>query len=114
MSDFQKTVQEITACVKIRTPLIVVMTGERDRAESALKAVSVNAKIPVEYHTALGGFKTLGGSAAGKNVADPFLYIAEEIQKNSGAVYALGDMRGLSVDNGLVEKAIGEIGRAHV
>ena len=41
MSDFQRTVQEITACVKSRTPLIVVMTCERDRAESALKVVSV-------------------------------------------------------------------------
>lgn len=109
MSDFQKTVQEITACVKISTPLIVVMTGERDRAESAIKAVSANTGIPVEYHTALGGFKRLGSSEAGKKVADPLLYVAEAIEKKSGKVYALGDMRNLTEDGELVEKAIGVV-----
>lgn len=109
MSDFQKTVQEITACVKIHTPLIIVMTGERDRAEAALKAVSENTKIPVEYHTALGGFKKIGAKEAGEKVSDPFLYVAEEIEKKSGTVYALGDTRGLTEDNALVEKAIGVV-----
>ncbi len=108
MSDFQKTVQEITVCVRIRTPLIILMTNERDRAESALKAVSANENVPMEYYTALGGFKKIVGGA-GKKVADPFLYIAEEIEKDSGTVYALGDMRGLTSDNELVGKAIGVV-----
>lgn len=109
MSDFQKTVQEITACVKIRTPLIVVMTGERDRAESALKAVSADTGIPVEYYTALSGFKRLGSGETGKKAPDPFLYIAEQIQKRDGTAYALGDMRGLADDGELAEKAIGVV-----
>ncbi|MDE6411280.1 MAG: AAA family ATPase [Clostridia bacterium] len=109
MSDFQRTVHEITACVNSRAPLIVVMTDERDRAESALKVVSANTKIPIEYDTALSGFKRIGSNDEGKKVDDPFLYVSEEIVKRSGAVYAFGDIRGLETDNELVEKAIGVV-----
>lgn len=109
MSDFQRTVQEITACVKSRTPLIVVMTCERDRAESALKVVSANTNISIEYNTALGGFKKIGDGEEGRRVADPLLYVADEIKKKSGTVYALGDMRGLGSNNELVEKAVGVV-----
>ena len=105
MSDFQRTVQEITACVKIHTPLIVVMTEERDRAEAALKAVS-DTTVPFEYYTRLGGFKQLGESGAGNKVTDAFDYLAEAIVKGNGSVFALGDLRGIEKDCELTQKAI--------
>lgn len=106
MSDFQKTVKQIAACVKIRTPLIVFKTGERDRAEAALKAVSDELNIPIEYYTTLGGFKKIGSKESGKQVDDLFNYLAEEIKKRRNAVFAIGDLRGLDSDNELARRAV--------
>ena len=105
MSDFQTTVLQITACVKIHTPLIVVRTEERDRAEEALKAVSLATNTPIEYHTQLDGFRTIGGEGEAKE--DPFDYLTKTIKEGKAAVFALGDTRGLEKDCPLSERAIG-------
>ena len=106
MSDFHGTVSEIALCITIRTPLVVVRTDERDRAECALKEVANKLNIPVEYHVALDGYKTLGAEGESKAVDNPLDYAVQEIKKGNTAVFALGDTRGLTKGGALVDKAV--------
>lgn len=93
MSDFQETVQEITACVKIRTPLVVLDTGERDRAERALQAVSEKTGLAVEMY---------------KSAVD-FSCLTDDINKKKNAVFALFEADGLEKDRASVKNAVNAV-----
>ena len=56
MSNYLQTVKELTACIAARTPLVVLMTAERDRARSALKDAAEELGSELEFYTDTDGF----------------------------------------------------------
>ncbi len=90
MSDFQTTVREIIIYVKIRTPLIVLHSRERDRAESVVQTVSDKTGLAVEMY---------------KSAVD-FSCLTDDINKKKNAMFALFETDGFEKDRTSVKSAV--------
>ena len=107
MSNYLQTVNELSACIAARTPLVVLMTDERDRARSALKDAANGLNCELEFYTDTDGFVELRREERGADSREPLVYIEEKLKKKSGQCFALGDVRYLDADNSFSRKAAG-------
>lgn len=105
MSNYLQTVNELSACIAARTPLVVLMTSEQDRARSALKDAANGLNCELEYYTDVNGFTELRREERGADSREPLVYIEDKIKKKSGLCFALGDTRFLDTDNSFSRKA---------
>ena len=105
MSNYLQTVKELSACIAARTPLIVLMTDERDRARSALKDAANELNCELEYYTDTEGFTELRREERGADSREPLVYIEGKLKKKNGLCFALGDVRFLDADNSFSRKA---------
>ncbi len=104
MSNYLQTVKELTACIAARTPLVVLMTAERDRARSALKDAAEELGSELEFYTDTDGFIELRREERSAESREPLVYIEEKLKKKSGQCFALGDVRYLDTDNSFSRK----------
>ena len=112
MSNFRQTIQELSACISARTPFVVLMTNERDRAQAALKEVAQQLNVQIDFYTDLDGFTELRRGERNTQTTDAFGYIEDKLKNHSGGVFALGDVRYLDADNSFSRKAAGIVRRA--
>lgn len=114
MSNYLQTVKELSACIAARTPLVVLMTAERDRARSALKEAAESLNSELEFYTDTDGFIELRREERGAESREPLVYIEERLKKKSGLCFALGDVRYLDTDNSFSRKTAGLVRLASV
>ncbi|MDE6474165.1 MAG: AAA family ATPase, partial [Clostridia bacterium] len=104
MSNYLQTVKELSACIAARTPLVVLMTDERDRARAALKEAANELNCELEFYTDTDGFIELRREERGADSREPLVYIEDRLKKKSGLCFALSDMRFLDADNSFSRK----------
>lgn len=114
MSNYIQTVNELSACLSAHTPLVVLMTDERDRARSALKEAANAINCEIEFYTDTDGFVELRREERGADSREPLVYIEEKLKQKNGLCFALGDVRYLDADNSFSRKAAGLVRLASV
>lgn len=78
MSNFQQVKKEVTSYILARTPLIIIETSERERAERMLSAIASELSTEIYYYTETTQVTHIGGSASRLDVSsDPLGYISE-------------------------------------
>ena len=104
MSNYLQTVKELSACIMARTPLVVLMTDERDRARAALKEAANELNCELEFYTDTDGFTELRREEKSVESKEPLAYIEDRLKKKSGLCFALSDVRFLDADNSFSRK----------
>lgn len=104
MSNYLQTVKELSACIAARTPLVVLMTSENDRARSALKDAAGELNYEIDYYTDTDGFTELRREERGADSREPLVYIEDKLKKKNEQCFALGDVRYLDTDNSFSRK----------
>ena len=100
MSDYIGITEELAACFAARTPLVILETEERDRAQSALSDVARSANLEIDFYTDCNQFVELRRGERKTDVGrEPLAFIEETLKKKSGCIFALGDVRFLDGDN---------------
>ncbi len=99
MSNYKATKEEIRNFIVARTPLIVVVSSERERVERMLGELSKEMRIPVYYYTDAKQVSIFNDKAY-KNVdSDPMPYVCDVFKKNRNATFAIGDTKRISDGN---------------
>ena len=104
MSNYLQTVKGLSACIAAKTPLVVLMTDEMDRARAALKDVANENKCELEFYTDTDGFTELRREERIVESKEPLVYIEDRLKKKSGLIFALSDVRFLDADNSFSRK----------
>lgn len=100
MSNYVQTIKELTAYLSALTPLIVIHTEERGRAQGALSEAARELNLDIDFYTECDQFTELRKGERSKDVGgDPLAFIEENLKKRTHCVYALGDVRYLDADN---------------
>lgn len=108
MSDYIGITEELAACFAARTPLVILETEERDRAQSALSDVARSANLEIDFYTDCNQFVELRRGERKTDVGrEPLAFIEETLKKKSGCIFALGDVRFLDGDNAFSRHAMG-------
>lgn len=101
MGNFVSTKAEVKDYIRARTPLIIIHSSERERAERMLKEVAAELSCNISYYTDAKQVCGLGGNG-GQTVNvdnDPLQYIAAAFKKNRNSTFAFGDVRRINEDN---------------
>ena len=99
MSNFQQVKKEVTSYILARTPLIIIETSERERAERMLSAIASELSTEIYYYTETTQVTHIGGSASRLDVSsDPLGYISELFLKKRKAIFCYGDAYRISED----------------
>lgn len=99
MSNYQQIKAEVTSCLRARTPLIIIETSERDRAERMLTAIASELSTEITYYTETTQVTHLGDSASRLDVSsDPLGYIADLFTKKRKVIFCYGDAYKISED----------------
>lgn len=99
MSNYQQVKKEVTSYIMARTPLIIIETSERDRAERMLSAIASELSTEIYYYTETTQVTHIGGSASRLDVAsDPLGYISELFLKKRKVIFCYGDAYKISED----------------
>ncbi len=100
MGDYLQTKNEVRHCLMARTPLVVLKTAERERAEKMLRELAEELTTRIYYHTDSRGLRILGAAAPAEMAdSDALLMAAEFFKKHSHGILALGDVKRASEDN---------------
>jgi hypothetical protein len=100
MGNYTSTKAEVKNFIISRTPLIIMDTSERERAERMLKEIASEMSIDISYYTDAKQVINLGSSQALNVDSDPLHYIASIFKKKHGFTFAFGDVKRISNDNG--------------
>ena len=99
MSNYQQIKTEVTSYLRARTPLIIIETSERDRAERMLAAIASELSTEIYYYTETTQVTYLGGPNTRLDVSsDPLGYISELFQKKRKVIFCYGDAFKISED----------------
>lgn len=110
MSDTLGITRELAACLAARTPLVVLETEERDRAQELLTDIAQQTNTEIDFYTDCHQFVELRRKERQTDVgSDPLAYIEETLKKRSGCVFALGDVRYMEADNSFSRHAAGVV-----
>lgn len=99
MGNYNSTKTEIKNYICARTPLIVVDSPERERAERILKEIAAELNISISYYTDAKQVCTINGDATKDVDNDPLQYIASSFKKNRNSTFAFGDVKRIGEDN---------------
>ena len=100
MSNYLETTKELTAYLSAVTPLIVVHTEERGRAQGALTEAARELNVDIDFYTECDQFVELRRGERSQDVGgEPLSFIEETLKKKTHCVFALGDVRFLDADN---------------
>lgn len=82
MSAYGEIIRELTACVASRTPLVILDTEERDRAQTALCEVARALNTEIDFYTECDQFTELRrGERTADAGGEPLGYIEEVLKK---------------------------------
>ncbi len=108
MSNYIKITEELSACIAARTPLVILDTEERDRAQAALTDVAHEINVEIDFYTDCDQFVELRrGERRSDAGGDPLAFMEERMKIKSGLIFALGDVRFLDGDNSFSRKTAG-------
>lgn len=99
MGNYSSTKTEVTDYICARTPLIIIDSPERERAERMLKEIAKELNIGITYYTDAKQVCTLNGDASIDVDSDPLQYIATSFKKNRHSTFAFGDVKRIGEDN---------------
>lgn len=99
MGNYSSTKKEIINFIRARTPLIIIDSPERERAERMLREIAGELNIDLSYYTDAKQVCLLNGGATKDVDSDPLPYIASCFRKKRGAVFAFGDVKRIGEDN---------------
>lgn len=100
MGNYNAAKLEIKNYICARTPLIVVDSAERERAERILREIAEELRISISYYTDARQVCTLGGDGTRDVDSDPLPFIASYFRKNRNSTFAIGDIKRIGDDNG--------------
>lgn len=107
MSNYAQTRQEVLHYLQARTPLVLIETAERRRAERLLRELACGQGIALQYYAEGGQVTTFTGSTARSVDGDPLAYMAKLFRTHKGAVFAYGDAPRLDGDNAFSRELLG-------
>ena len=99
MGNYQSTKAEIKTYLSARTPLILIDTQERERAELLLQELDQQMRADILYYTDTRQVCTIGGRPVKDVDSDPLPYITETFRKKRNAIFAFGDIKRIDSDN---------------
>ena len=100
MSNYSETKNEVRNYIKARTPLIIIESGERERVQRMLTAVSSELSTQMYYYTDTKQVTVLGsGSPAMDAHGDPLAFMTEFFKKRRKTVFVFGDVKKISEDS---------------
>lgn len=99
MGNYQSTKAEIKTYLSARTPLILIDTQERERAEQLLQELDQQMRADILYYTDTRQVCTIGGRPVKDVDSDPLPYITETFRKKRNAIFAFGDIKRIDSDN---------------
>ena len=100
MSNYVQTTKELTAYLSALTPLVVIHTEERGRAQGALTEAARQLNLDIDFYTECDQFTELRKGERTKDVGgEPLSFIEETLKKKTHCIFALGDVRYLDADN---------------
>lgn len=99
MSNYAQAKQEILNFIRAGTPLVLIETAERRRAERLLRELAVNDGVDLQYYTEARQVTTFTGAATKDTGGDPLAYMARLFKNRRKAVFAYGDVKRIADDN---------------
>lgn len=107
MSNYKDTLSEVQNYTFARTPLIIIDTSERERAERMLRTVAAELRTEIHYYTDIRQVELMGGSPAAGSAQrrepdpdfDPLQYAAALFKKKPRSTFVLGDVKRISEEN---------------
>lgn len=100
MSNFTQVKREIINYVYARTPLVIVNTNERERAERILNEIANEAQVGFMYYTDAKQVRYIGSKGEALDTDDdPLGFFLRKIKKQRGLNIVLGDVRRVCDDN---------------
>lgn len=100
MSNYREIKAEVTDYLRARTPLIIIKTSERDRAERLLTSIANELSTDIYYYTETTQVTHLNTQNSERiDVSnDPLLYISELFLKRRKVIFCYGDASKISDD----------------
>ena len=99
MGNYNSAKAEIKNYICARTPLIIVNSPERERAERILKEIAAELNISISYYTDAKQVCTINGDITKDVDHDPLQFIASSFKKNRNSTFAFGDVKRIGEDN---------------
>lgn len=101
MGNFHEVREEVKNYILARTPLIIIETSERERAERILSSICNELSTDMYYYTETKQVVTLGGNSnESYDVAnDPLLFAADIFKKKRKVIFGYGDVSKISEDS---------------
>lgn len=106
MSNYTDTLYEVKNYLAARTPLIIIDTSERERAERMLRTISEDAHMEIQYYTDIRQVEVWNGENSLNQASlppapdfDPLQYAATLFRKKKHSTFVLGDVKRISEDN---------------
>ena len=99
MGNYASAKAEIKNYIIARTPLIVIDSSERERAERILREIGAELNIAVGYYTDAKQVCFLNGEGAKDADNDPLGFIAQNFRKHRSSTFAFGDVKRIGEDN---------------
>lgn len=99
MGNYVSAKAEIKNYICARTPLVVVDSSERERAERMLREIAAELNIDISYYTDSKQVCSLSGEGTKDVDSDPLQFIASTFKKHRGSTFAFGDIKRIGEDN---------------
>jgi len=99
MGNYASAKEELKNYICARTPLVIVDSSERERAERMLKEISAELNADISYYTDSKQVCSLSGGGRQDADGDPLRYIADMFKKRRGCTFAFGDIKRIGEDN---------------
>ena len=100
MSNYKEVKQELLRYIMARTPLVIINTTERERAEKMLRELAAEKQLDLLYYTDAKQLKNLNSPGGVYDTQeDPLGYFLGTFKKQRHCTVALGDVKRISDDN---------------
>lgn len=99
MGNYVSAKAEIKDYICARTPLVVIDSPERERAERMLREIAAELNIDISYYTDSKQVCSLRGEGTKDVDSDPLQFIAGTFKKHRSSTFAFGDIKRIGEDN---------------
>lgn len=99
MGNYVSAKAEIKDYICARTPLVVIDSPERERAERMLREIAAELNIDISYYTDSKQVCSLRGEGTKDVDSDPLQFIASTFKKHRSSTFAFGDIKRIGEDN---------------
>lgn len=99
MGNYSQAKAEVRDYIFAGTPLIIINSSERLRAERLLRETAVELNIRISFYTEAKQVRSLPNGAEKDIGGELIPFVCESFRKNPHTVFAVGDIRRISDDN---------------